>query len=557
MLCLFLILIFIGIHRPPVYSSVQNPVTWTWSTLKVVSDQSNMTSMDPNIVVDDDFNIHVIWGEQAPYTSAGDDDVYQDVIYQRWNLFSEEYYAPVLVSNTSTGAASNPHCTMDSSGNLHVVWEDSTVFFKDTNDKDIVYRMWNASTEEWTQPMPISIGSNNSFDPVIAVTDSGERHVFWTEQNAPQEIYHRAYINDQWQTIEEISVEDEDYDSIWPDVAIDDSNNIHLTWTDFSGYNGAEAGTGSIFYKKYDETLNSWLATVYISTESTEEAYRSRISLDSGGNPHIVWIDRTELPYAEEEILNQFDVFYKTLNPHTSTWTPTEVISVNSTEDCGFPCLVIDPSDNFHIVWRDQTNYGSSGSDSDIYYKYKNSTSGTWDSMTLLTAESSENSDDPEIFCDKLGFLHLIWLDFMDIVGAGEDPDIFYKFLSGEPTTPSLSPIIQNNNNPKELELQWTASNAATSYKIYRESSSFSSTSGLSSIEAVVANEYTDTVNTSGTYYYAITAENSFGSSRLSNVVSITVDLSTTSSTTTSSFPSPGFSFFVLFVGVVMLSRRK
>ncbi|MFW9992529.1 MAG: hypothetical protein ACFFD4_10830 [Candidatus Odinarchaeota archaeon] len=559
-LSISLLLLLIGAYGPPVHSSVQNTAAWTWSTPKLVSDQSNHSSMDANVIVDSDFNIHVIWGERALYPSAGDDDEYIDILYQRWNLFSEEYYAPVLVSNTSTGDASNPHCAMDSSGNIHVIWEDSTIFFKDTADKDIMYRMWNASTEEWTFPRMISQGDYNSIDPVIAVSTSGEIHVFWTENSDPSEIYHRRYVDGAWQTIEEVTVEVDNFDAIWADVAIDNSNNIHLIWTDFSDYSGAGEWTGSIFYKKYDETLESWLATTYISTESTEDSFKSRIALDSSGIPHVVWIDKTGLPDADD---GSFDVFYKTINPVTSTWTPTEVITVDSTLNCDLPCLAIDPLDNIHVVWTDQTNVGSSGSDNDIYYKYKNSTSGEWGPVTLLTSESAFHSTQPDIFCDKSGFLHLVWQDSMDIAGAGSDPDIFYKFLSGEPTTPTLSPIMQNTSNPGHLEIKWTDSFAATGYKIYRESALFTSTMGLSPIATVTKNEFIDSVTASGTYYYAVTAENAFGSSPLSNVESVVVSLSTTTtktttdSTSSSGNPTPGFSLLIFMIGFILLSRRK
>ncbi len=553
--CLFLLVFLSGNIGYTTDLAVENTREWTWSSMELISDISNFSSYNPYIFVDENFYIHVIWGEQDTYTIAGDNDSYQDIIYQRWNLFSEEYYAPELVSSTTLSTARDPYCTMDHDGNIHVLWEDNTVFFKDTGDWDIIYSMWNASTQEWTFPRMLSMGTNDSYNPVICVTPSGERHVFWDERNITREVYHRPNINGEWLGIEEITIEDETYDAVSPSAATDEANNIHLTWIDYSDYSGAGEGTGSIFYKKYDNILDSWLGTAFISTESVETIYSQSIAVDSTGKPHVVWQDMSVLPLADD---GNPDIFYKTMNSETAIWTSTQVISTDSTASCQRPTFTIDPSNNIHVVWEDCTNFGGAGFDWDLVHKMWNSTAETWGPMTLLTPESSENSMQPHISCDRFGFLYLIWDDQMDVSGAGTDADIFYKYLAGEPSKPILSSINQNPNKPLEIALQWTDSLAAVNYKVYRENSLITSPTGLTPHVTVTESEYTDTLTTSGTFYYAISATNDFGMSELSNVEFITVTITTTDQTsTTSPGGTFGFTFLILITGLLFLSRKK
>lgn len=57
---------------------------------------------------------------------------------------------------------------------------------------------------------------------------------------------------------------------------------------------------------------------------------------------------------------------------------PSTLVSTESTARSIRPAIVVDTNDNIHIVWDDLTNYGGSGSDSDIFYKRWNNSTQTW-----------------------------------------------------------------------------------------------------------------------------------------------------------------------------------
>jgi hypothetical protein len=80
----------------------------------------------------------------------------------------------------------------------------------------------------------------------------------------------------------------------------------------------------------------------------------------------------------------------------------------------------------------DDTNYGGSGSEYDIFYKSKPS-GGSWSTTEVVSTESTMKSYRPSLAVASDGTLHVVWDDETDYDGSGSDADIFYKTeLSGQ-----------------------------------------------------------------------------------------------------------------------------
>ena len=63
-------------------------------------------------------------------------------------------------------------------------------------------------------------------------------------------------------------------------------------------------------------------------------------------------------------------------------------------------------------------------------------------------------------------------------------------------------------------------------YYIYRETAYIASSTGLTPLVRINVNDYVDSIDDSGTYYYAVVAENEYGNSTLSTVEDVQVDAS-------------------------------
>ncbi|HMF30815.1 MAG TPA: hypothetical protein VKK79_05350, partial [Candidatus Lokiarchaeia archaeon] len=96
---------------------------------------------------------------------------------------------------------------------------------------------------------------------------------------------------------------------------------------------------------------------------------------------------------------------------------------------------------------------------------------------------------------------------------------------AGAPGAPSLNLITPNPNYNGHINLTWSSSPGATTYYLYRNTSSFIVTTGLTPINSTGSTSVQDTIVINGTYFYAVVAGNSSGNSSLSSCQSVAVKL--------------------------------
>ena len=164
-----------------------------------------------------------------------------------------------------------------------------------------------------------------------------------------------------------------------------------------------------------------WTNTEVVSTESTKSAYRAVLDVDQNGTVHIAWKDNTNYGGSGSD----WDIFYK-MKPRDGNWTTTEVVSTESTEDSDCLFLDVDQSGTVHIVWKDKTNFSNSGPDNDIFYK-KKPKDGSWTLTEVVSSESFRDCGCPSLAVDKDYSVHFIWPDLTDFTGFDDEYDIFYK----------------------------------------------------------------------------------------------------------------------------------
>jgi hypothetical protein len=93
------------------------------------------------------------------------------------------------------------------------------------------------------------------------------------------------------------------------------------------------------------------------------------------------------------------------------------------------------------------------------------------------------------------------------------------------PFAPNLAPITPNPSTTGNITLSWNPIDGATSYYVYRETTTFTSTLGLTPIANPTTTTFQDLGLFNGTYYYAIVATNLSGNSTLSNIQSISITI--------------------------------
>ncbi|MFW9852628.1 MAG: hypothetical protein ACFFDS_06780 [Candidatus Thorarchaeota archaeon] len=346
-----------------------------------------------------------------------------------------------VLSDESNGNSEFPEIMADSYGNLHVVWWDPTNYLGAGTDRDIFYRRWDADSKSWTSVQVVSTSSLESMEPDLAVDSANNVHFVWEENY--QTILYRKWITStqSWSSITPISTEST-ATLYSPSISIDSSDNIHVIWCDNTDILGA-GGDDDLFYKLWNETKQAWSTTYLVTPESNQHSYIPKQAIDSEGNIHVVWYDQTD--YLSSGI--DQDIFYKYLDASTKTWQPAEVLSYMSTDISYDPDIAVDSLDNIHIVWSDESQFDGSKTDSDIFYVIYDKVASNWTVPEVISDVGDHTSYFPSIDIDLEDNVYVSWEDASAYDGADTDLDTFYRMYSSHTDTWSRTKVISTDSS--------------------------------------------------------------------------------------------------------------
>ena len=365
-----------------------NASTMIWTTAEVVSTESTNGSACPTIAVDGSGNVHIAWHDATNYSGSGTDT---DIFYKHWNASTATWNTTAVVSTESTAKSYSPTIAVDGSGNVHIAWYDETNYAGSGTDDDIFYKRWNASTMIWTTTEVVSTESpwGDSQYPTIAVDGSDNVHIAWSDDTDyggsgdNWDIFYRRWnaTTTIWTTTEVVSMKTFDEGNYSPTIAVDGSGNVHIAWE-----MDPMSSSTYIGYKRWNATTATWTTPEWFSAVSSTNS--PTIAVDGSENAHISWQDYTGYGGSGTDT----DIFYRRWNATTTNWTTTKVVSTESTRASYEPTLAADGSGNVHIAWMDRTDYGGSGTDRDIFYKKFSSPSPLNPSIIINNGDASTNS---------------------------------------------------------------------------------------------------------------------------------------------------------------------
>jgi hypothetical protein len=343
-----------------------------WTPAKRITWTTNY-SIGVNVGVDSSGIIHVVWEEGTEY--------WDEIYYKRstdggltWTTGQRLTWGERLFRY--------PDLTLDSSGHLHVAWYDEA-----HGHNEIYYKMSPDGGATWTANRRLT-GTTWSRYPRLAADSSDNPQVVWRdEMSGTPEIYYKksadggaTWAARRWLGTTGIKG--------GPTMAIDPSDNIHVVWTDDA------PGNSEVFYRKSTDGGNSWTFGRRLTWTAGASIYPALCG-DPSGNLHLAWADDT--PGSGE-------IYYKKSTDGGATWTPAKRITWGSSLLIG-PDITADPSGNPHVVWMDDT----SGND-EIYYTKSTNGGDNWSLSQRLTWNPGR-SGWPDIATDPSGNVHVVWQD--------------------------------------------------------------------------------------------------------------------------------------------------
>ncbi len=286
------------------------------------------------------------------------------------------------------------------------------------------------SQSTWSSPQVVSSGSSTeSWRPTVNVDSEDNVHVVWEQRSVvsgPREIYHRLWneTTRTWSTTTRVSP-DNNADSRGPHSDIDEFGNLYVVWWDRENSDGQ--GDIDISFRLWTKSTGTWSSVESLSTESNQDGHWPAVAGRSGV-AHVVWQDLDNMLSDGSDV----DIFYKNRSI-TGVWSTLELVSTvsaGSSEVSRFPSIAVDSFINVHVTWDDAYNYNSSGSDLDVFYRMKNSSTSNWETTVVVSQESTAYSERSKVKIDSSGNIHVVWGDGSTFDGSGSDSDIYYKMYN-------------------------------------------------------------------------------------------------------------------------------
>ncbi|MBD3186600.1 hypothetical protein GF325_07230 [Candidatus Bathyarchaeota archaeon] len=320
-----------------------------------------------------------------------------------------------LVTPESSDHSIDPEITMDHLGNIHVAWEDDDSTMNASGvDRDIYYKWFDKQAGAWKPAELVSTGStHHSQEPDVEVDKDGNVHVAWYEETSFNIFYRRRVKQlGEWTPIQVISTEGLG-GALSPVIKVDNQGNIHATWWDDSNIMGS--GTDrDVFYKFWNETMGIWTECELVSSESGNDSFAQQLGVDQEGNVYVSW--RDDSMYGGSGV--DEDIFFKIKDASTGTWTTTWVVSSMSTLFSSYLKMEVAGNGDVHFIWAES---------GELIYRCWRAASSSWSVREIVTGECTGNSRYPDLAIDGAGNVHLTWHDSSDYKGADGDYDVFYK----------------------------------------------------------------------------------------------------------------------------------
>ena len=164
-----------------------NGGTWT-AQRELIPNQCAPT--DPAIAVSTGGTVMVAWKDCAPGTGS---DIYTAVRNSPGSWTVEDISASCCAPCPSQSSAYLPDLYPAPDGGIRATWADGRC---GTNETDIYYREW-VSGSGWNSKPLVRVVNNSgkSYQPTIAVDDSGEAHIVWSDDTGSAPDFNRMFYS--------------------------------------------------------------------------------------------------------------------------------------------------------------------------------------------------------------------------------------------------------------------------------------------------------------------------------------------------------------------------
>ena len=147
------------------------------------------------------------------------------------------------------------------------------------------------SLNGWSEDIRITTDSAASFSPAIAVDTTNNVHITWRDRrDGNSEIYYTKLDNSGTTQVDDIRITTDSADSWNPEIAVDTANNVHITWYDNRDGNHDY----EIYYTKLDNNGTKLVDDIRLTTDSEHPSPEMQAQVSTSDVLGDLAGDRTE-----------------------------------------------------------------------------------------------------------------------------------------------------------------------------------------------------------------------------------------------------------------------
>lgn len=300
------------------------------TNVKINDDVNPNKQSRPELAVGDDGSVHVVWEDER----SGNWDIY----YANSTDGGVTYGTNLLLTAINkTDWQNNPTIDVDSSGAVHVAWEDDrdgnwSVYYANSLDG------FSSNTKVSEDTLP-----GNQWSAALRVGETGTIHVAW---EGGSDIYYARSTDGGLSFGSSIMINDDGGNASQgkASIAVEAGGIVHVAWED------TRNGDSDIYYARSTDDGVSFGPNVRINDDSTAEGQGTpSIAVEDGEFVHIAWADARD---------GGWDIYYTASSDSGASFMPN--VKVN---DDGLkrniqtrPSVAAEDGGYFHVGWKDSRN---------------------------------------------------------------------------------------------------------------------------------------------------------------------------------------------------------
>ncbi|MEA1866683.1 MAG: exo-alpha-sialidase [Thermodesulfobacteriota bacterium] len=325
----------------------------TFSAGVCVNDDSGTTPhCAPMLTTDNQGNVYVVWHDNR----NGNWD-----IYFAKSTDGGDHFDPNVQIVNDPDTQYEAALAIDNDGNIYVTWihSYSTGIY---NDFDIYFAKSTDEGQTFTTPVMVNdVGDGYQYTANIRVDESGIIYVVWTDhRNGWSNIYFAKSTDGGENFSENVRVNSTDYGQGYPDLALDDTENIYVVWKDLRDH--YSSNTTQVYLAKSTDNGASFEAGVRVNNANITRLliylYPS-LAVTGDGEIYVSWWDNRN---------DNLDVYLTHSYDGGISFSPSRRMNDdinNASQDQSR--IVVDESGDIYGVWSDYRNLYNSP---DIYFAH-------------------------------------------------------------------------------------------------------------------------------------------------------------------------------------------